>query len=1068
MKNNRQSKEITKLLSSLQERAKELNCLYAVEELLNQPDIKPMEACEGIIKAIPPGWQYPDVCQARIELDGEVVKSPRFKESPWKQSAEIKSLERPVGNISVYYTREMPAADDGPFLKEETRLIRTISDRLGHYIHHYEMKLLYQEWDSARKDLSRKDRQDWRIILDLLSHTDKNLFMQISHKMLNHLCWSGIKKAEALLQQSELFRSTDYEELLAESNAPYERRAYSFPEELANATFQVASENLSDDEILSRIQKWMQEDKLGFLVRAVERQLSLTEVADAIRRYHHIASKEEDLSQPARAGVRVSLIRRFLSDQLPYIRVAKEYIGINDFYELLQYMIFSGESQGRLGGKSAGLYLAAQIIKQAATAENHLGKVKIPKTWHITSDLQLHFMHYNNLDEIVEQKYKPISQIRFEYPYIVHTCKSSRFPPEVIKGLSVALDDFGDKPLIVRSSSVLEDRIGAAFSGKYKSLFLANQGTKKSRLDALLDAIAEVYASMFGPDPMEYRAERGLLDFAEEMGVMIQEVVGTRVGPYYFPTFAGVAFSRNEFRWSPRIKREDGLMRLVPGLGTRAVDRVSDDYPALFAPGQPGLRVNRTVDEILRYSPKWMDVINLEKNCFETVDVHQLLQKYREEIPGVDQMISIHEDGHMRQPSMLDTTFDPKDIVVTFDGIIERSEFLDQMKAILTILEETLSTPVDVEFAHDGRNLYLLQCRPQSYSDDSTPAAIPKDLPADRILFSANRFVSNGQVPDVTHVVYVDPDRYSELSSREEMVEIGRTINELNKLLPKRQFILMGPGRWGSRGDIKLGVSVTYSDINNTAMLIEIARKKGNYLPDLSFGTHFFQDLVEAQIRYLPLYPDDEGIEFNERFLTGAPNILAEILPHRSHLVDTIRVIDVGKTLDGLILQILMNADLDEAVGLLTRPSDSVPIRRERRQKRAARATDHWRWRMLIVEQIAADLDADAFGVKRLFVFGSAKNSTAGPGSDIDLLVHIDGNEEKRRALALWLEGWSRAVDHMNYLRTGYRSGGLLDIHYVTDEDIANKTSYAVKIGAITDAAREIPLGSKTRLAASE
>ena len=131
----------------------------------------------------------------------------------------------------------------------------------------------------------------------------------------------------------------------------------------------------------------------------------------------------------------------------------------------------------------------------------------------------------------------------------------------------MVLDDFKDQPLIVRSSSLLEDRMGSSFSGKYKSLFLANQGGKRERLEALTDAIAEVYASTFGPDPIGYRAERGLLDFAEEMGIMIQEVVGTRVGDYFMPAFAGVAFSRNEFRWSPRIRREDGLLRLVPGLG---------------------------------------------------------------------------------------------------------------------------------------------------------------------------------------------------------------------------------------------------------------------------------------------------------------------------------------------------------------------------------------------------------------------------------------------------------------------------------------------------------------------
>ena len=157
-----------------------------------------------------------------------------------------------------------------------------------------------------------------------------------------------------------------------------------------------------------------------------------------------------------------------------------------------------------------------------------------------------------------------------------------------MKGLAVALDDIGDKPLIVRSSSLLEDRIGSAFSGKYKSLFLANRGSKRDRLAAVCDAVAEVYASTFSPDPIEYRAERGLLDLHEEMGIMIQEVVGTQVGRYYLPAFGGVAFSNNEFRWSPRISREDGLVRLVPGLGTRAVDRLERRLPRPVFAGPAG------------------------------------------------------------------------------------------------------------------------------------------------------------------------------------------------------------------------------------------------------------------------------------------------------------------------------------------------------------------------------------------------------------------------------------------------------------------------------------------------
>ena len=154
-----------------------------------------------------------------------------------------------------------------------------------------------------------------------------------------------------------------------------------------------------------------------------------------------------------------------------------------------------------------------------------------------------------------------------------------------------------------------------------------------------MDAIAEIYASVFGPDPIDYRAENDLLDYHEEMGIMIQQVVGTKVGHYYLPAFAGVAFSQNEFRWSPRITRKDGLIRLVPGLGTRAVDRISNDYPILIAPGQPQLKVNVTVDEVIKYSPKYLDVINLESGAFETVELEDIKQ-FGKEYPIIHQVVS--------------------------------------------------------------------------------------------------------------------------------------------------------------------------------------------------------------------------------------------------------------------------------------------------------------------------------------------------------------------------------------------------------------------------------------------
>src|SRR5690606_9145834 len=134
---------------------------------------------------------------------------------------------------------------------------------------------------------------------------------------------------------------------------------------------------------------------------------------------------------------------------------------------------------------------------------------------------------------------------------------------------------------------------------------------------------------------------------------------------------------------------------------------------------------------------------------------------------------------------------------------------------------------------------------------------LPQDIPKNQIIFTAKRYITNGQIENISHIVYVDPEAYSNLQSLSELTDVGKAVGMLNVILPRRRFILMGPGRWGSRGDIKMGVQVTYADINNTAALIEIARQRSSYVPELSFGTHFFQDLVEANIRYLPLYPDD-------------------------------------------------------------------------------------------------------------------------------------------------------------------------------------------------------------------
>jgi pyruvate, water dikinase len=232
-------------------------------------------------------------------------------------------------------------------------------------------------------------------------------------------------------------------------------------------------------------------------------------------------------------------------------------------------------------------------------------------------------------------------------------------------------------------------------------------------------------------------------------------------------------------------------------------------------------------------------------------------------------------------------------------------------------------------------------------------------------------------------------------------------------------------------------------------------------VPDLSFGTHFFQDLVESGIRYLPLYPDDPGIMFQESFLKNSPNMLPILLPEYAHLAHTVRVIDVPRTTGGRVLRVLMNAELEEAMGVLVTPGEveALPPIQPDAGTASRLPDDNSRWRIRMAQKIAAELETERFGVKDVYVVGSTKNGNAGADADIDLIIHFRGTPTMQQELQLWLEGWSLALAEMNYLRTGYRCKSLLDIRFVTDEDIARQNGIAVKIGATIDPARCLTLG---------
>jgi len=1045
------------MMHELKERVKELNCFYRITKIVNDSKLSIDEALQRIVELMPPAWQFPDSTCVRIIIEGQKeFTTENFKKTQWTLSSDIVVDEKKIGVLEVAYLEEKPQVSEGPFLLEERRLIDGIASVVGKFIEERHIKeeleqqrrrldyvqkiMRAEEKEASTKAKVPEKKQDWEVILDLLVKTDPRTLLRITRKMTYYLYRIENEKVTNLLNKIAPAMDSDSSAVDWHSvNMPNQRQDLDALVTIQKQVFEIAKESIPSEVISNLFANWMKQDKARpLLLQSQKTGIPLVEIAAELSRFFDQPDAETSISPEDQMSIKTALIRRFFTERLEYVNVAKMFFDVADFDHLLEHVAGPAQGTGKLGGKSSGVLLAEKIIKEEMKKDDMLKDIQFPRSWYLTSDSILSFIHYNDLDEVSHVKYLDPIEIRQEQPFLEQIFKNSSFPYEIVEELRHVIRDFKDRPIIVRSSSLLEDNFGYAFSGKYKSLFVPNIGTEEECLHALLSAIAEVYASTFSPDPIEYRRERGLLDFNEEMGILIQEVVGTHVGPYYMPSFAGVAFSRNEFRWSPRISREDGMIRIVPGLGTRAVDRMGNDYPILISPKRPNLQVNPLVEERIKYSPRFMDVINLETGAIETVDAVSFFRKYADEFPKLSDVVSVHESGRLTPPNVL---FNPEkaDLVVTFASLFEKTDFLEKIKRILSILEEKIGTPVDVEFASDGTHLYMLQCRPQSQSRDIERKPVPKDIPEDRKLFSTKKYVTTGQIENIEYIVYVIPEEYTNLTKREQMQRVAKIVSELNTILPKRKFILMGPGRWGSKGDIKLGVPVRYGDINNTAMMLEIAKEKGGYIPELSFGTHFFQDLVESNIRYLPLYPDQGEDLFNEKLLFDSENKLTTMLPGCKNYEDVVRLIKISDIVPGGTLSVVMDGEANEALAYLKPP-------------------DHQTWRAQKIEEIAQAVDPMLYGIQAMYLIGSTKDGSAGPTSDIDLLVHFKGTDEQKDKLMAWFDEWGKKFARENKERTGYETEGLLDVHIITDEDIKKKNSWASHITSPYQTVRKIPL----------
>lgn len=587
-----------------------------------------------------------------------------------------------------------------------------------------------------------------------------------------------------------------------------------------------------------------------------------------------------------------TLCRIMIGRENRMLSLTKDNFLLDDLLKIKSRMI----GTGFIGGKTVGMLLARKILYGDDILNWH-NYLEHHDSFYVGSDIFYTYIVQNGLwKSRMEQKTKE-GYFDAAIPLREKMLKGI-FPDEIKEQFQQLIEYFGQSPIIVRSSSLLEDSFGNAFAGKYESIFLTNQGPPEKRYTDFVECVRRIFASSMDEDALTYRLQRGLDQQDEQMALLIQRVSGSYRKHFYFPDLAGVGVSYNTFVWKEGMDPKAGMLRMVLGLGTRAVNRVENDYPRIVALDSPLISPHGSMEDARRFSQHNVDVLNIKDNRLETVSF------LKEIAPGFGNKMELfgvrdHETSEtMRALGMKEQ----EAWVLTFDNLFSRTSFAGVMHRMLKRLESVYHYPVEIEFTvnftryHDYK-INLLQCRPLQTKGEIRKMDIPANLDKDMILFQSEGHFMGGSISQpVKRLIYVVPERYIGLPLSQKY-DIARLIGKLNKLISDRenmQTMLLGPGRWGTTTP-SLGVPVRFSEINNISIMGEIAYTKSNLMPELSYGTHFFQDLVETDIFYVALFPDNEHIIFNNDLLDSFPEISDRLLPAYDKYRDVVRVFDVSE-----------------------------------------------------------------------------------------------------------------------------------------------------------------------------
>ncbi len=568
--------------------------------------------------------------------------------------------------------------------------------------------------------------------------------------------------------------------------------------------------------------------------------------------------------------------------------MVKKHFKPGDYFEVRDHMV----GTGMVGGKACGMLLARAIIRNL---EPDIDEVLEPHdSFYVGSDLYYTYIVDNDLWDLrirqrTDEGYFALAE------EFASGLMNGAFSESMREQFVRIIEYYGQDPYIIRSSSILEDGFGNAFAGKYESVFCVNRGSLEERTAEFELAIKKVYASTMRLSALDYRKRRGLDKRDEQMALLVQRVSGSHYGSKYMPCAAGVGYSYSPYKVMKEADPAAGMLRLVMGLGTSAVDRTEGSYPRIVNLDRPEKTSYSSSADKHRFSQGKAEVIDMADQAIKKFPLEKLepdLPKY------LDRLLLEHDYEAEARLREMGRRRDVK--FISCKGLVSNQALMEQMRRMLQCIQAEYQYPVDTEFtiniSESGEySVDLLQCRPLQVQKDSAGTAVPEDVPEERILLEsrgASMGLSKAHRLDL--IVYVDPIKYYNMPYKEKDLA-AKLIGKINWQYRDsgKHMMLIVPGRIGTTSP-ELGVPTAFSDISAYEIICEVEESEAGYNPELSYGSHIFQDLVEAEIFYTAVFHDEKTIHFSPEKLADSPDIVGEF-GFGEELADIVHVYDVSE-----------------------------------------------------------------------------------------------------------------------------------------------------------------------------